>query len=284
MQASIQPFAIGDVSIRQLDGLFSLNDLHRSSGGESKHQPALFLRLDQTQALVSEISSSTDSQSLAVKTVLGKGKQQGTYACRELVIAYAAWISAAFHLKVIRVFLDASQPSATITPAQQQHLKELVDLVVESGKQKSHAETWARLHRKFGIPRYTELPAVEFDAACQYLRGKLDAPSIAALINKHLPHALPAPETPPSLIGRRWLVWFDHEGREQHMALAERDCIFQWADVPRHIESGSVFDDALIARIGQACLSRLLEMQQTSSQAAQALRRQLKPRPPALAA
>lgn len=43
---------------------------------------------------------------IPIKTVRGRGKAQGTYACRELVIAYTAWISAAFHLKVIRVFLN----------------------------------------------------------------------------------------------------------------------------------------------------------------------------------
>lgn len=88
--------------IRQLDGLYSLNDLHKAAGGESKHQPALFMRNEQTQSLVEEIKS-TDSQ-ICTKTV--RGGQGGTYACRELVIAYAAWISAAFHLKVIRVFLE----------------------------------------------------------------------------------------------------------------------------------------------------------------------------------
>lgn len=102
---------IGDFSVRQHDGLFSLNDLHAASGGEAKHQPALFIRLDQTQALLNELQKGGDSH-LFLNTV--KGRNGGTYVCRELVIAYAAWISAAFHLKVIRVFLDAQ----TAKPAQ----------------------------------------------------------------------------------------------------------------------------------------------------------------------
>ena len=84
--------AIGDITVRQHNGLFSLNDLHKAAGGEAKHQPALFMRMDQTKALIEEISSSTKSQSLVFETILGKGKAQGTYACRELVIAYAACI------------------------------------------------------------------------------------------------------------------------------------------------------------------------------------------------
>ena len=99
---------LGNTAIRQLDGLYSLNDLHKAAGGEEKHQPAFFIRNDQTKALIEELSSANLQ---TIKTVVGKGKQQGTYVCRELVIAYAAWISAAFHLKVIRVFLNAVSPS-----------------------------------------------------------------------------------------------------------------------------------------------------------------------------
>ena len=95
---------IGTSAIREFNGFYSLNDLHKASGGEKKHQPNNFIRLEQTQSLIHELSS---SHLRSIETVIGKGKEQGTYACRELVIAYAAWISAAFHLQVIRVFLDA---------------------------------------------------------------------------------------------------------------------------------------------------------------------------------
>ena len=97
---------LGGVSIRQLDWLFCLNDLHAAAGGEKRHQPSNFLMLDQTKALLAEIENSCDSRSLIVI----QGRNGGTYACRELVVAYAAWISAAFHLQVIRVFLATARP------------------------------------------------------------------------------------------------------------------------------------------------------------------------------
>jgi hypothetical protein len=108
---------IGTSLIHERDELFSLNDLHAAAGGEAKHQPALFLRLDQTRELIAEIHSTETqsgiqpSETRAVLQTINGGPNRGTYACRELVIAYAAWISAAFHLKVIRVFLAASAPA-----------------------------------------------------------------------------------------------------------------------------------------------------------------------------
>lgn len=118
--SSANQLAIGEITVRQHGELFSLNDLHRASGGEKRHQPSDFLKIAQTKALVAEIGNSEDSRSLITK----EGRNGGTYACRELVIAYAAWISAAFHLKVIRVFLAATAPAQAALPApiQQQEL------------------------------------------------------------------------------------------------------------------------------------------------------------------
>ena len=122
MSHSIPALTLGNIAVRQLDGLFCLNDLHRAAGGEKRLQPSDFLRMEWAQELIAEICSA-DSRIKAVETVRGRGKAQGTYACRELVISYAAWISAAFHLKVIRVFLNATDKPASPAPQALPHDK-----------------------------------------------------------------------------------------------------------------------------------------------------------------
>lgn len=106
-------------SIRQLDNLYSLTDLHRASGGEQKHKPVLFLSNQQTKELISEIEieSKVGIPTSVVKTVRG-GKNPSTYACEELVLSYAMWISPKFHLVVLRAFLamHRNQPQQLALP------------------------------------------------------------------------------------------------------------------------------------------------------------------------
>ena len=91
-----QTFTIADTAINMVDGLYSLNDLHKASGSEKKHQPALFMRNAETKDLIGEIERSTDLQngekSVAFKIIQGgnlKKVKQGTYVCKELVYRYA---------------------------------------------------------------------------------------------------------------------------------------------------------------------------------------------------
>ena len=106
-------------SIRQSDNLYSLTDLHRASGGEQKHKPVLFLSNQQTKELILEIESESKLgiPTSAVKTVRG-GKNPSTYACEELVLSYAMWISPKFHLIVLRAFLamHRKQPQQLALP------------------------------------------------------------------------------------------------------------------------------------------------------------------------
>jgi hypothetical protein len=105
MNNNIVALSIANISIGQdSQGRFCLNDLHKAAGSEDKHRPNFFLRIDSTKALVEELSCADMHTLNPVETVLGKGKLQGTYVVKELVYAYAMWISPAFSLKVIRAY------------------------------------------------------------------------------------------------------------------------------------------------------------------------------------
>ena len=100
---------ISNSTIDMKDGLYSLNDLHRASGSNKKHQANNFMRLENTKSLIDEIERSSDmrngKESMAYKVIQGgNSQQQGTFVCRELVYSYAMWISPRFQLLVIRAF------------------------------------------------------------------------------------------------------------------------------------------------------------------------------------
>lgn len=91
---------IDNITIRQDDeGRYCLNDLHKAAGGAEKDKPFKFLRSDHADALFRELEKGQ------IRPVLTTpGRNGGTYVCKELVYAYAMWISPAFHLKVIRAY------------------------------------------------------------------------------------------------------------------------------------------------------------------------------------
>lgn len=165
MTQSTIALQLGNIAIRQHNGLYSLNDLHKASGNAAKHRPNYFLGLEQTKELVAEIE-------IAGNPAIEAKTKVGTYACKELVIAYAAWISAAFHLKVIRVFLESVQhaalPPATLTPAQQQQLKAAIEAKCK-GDARAYSQCYRALYEAFHIPSYKDVPASQFDAALAFV-------------------------------------------------------------------------------------------------------------------
>lgn len=98
---------------RDVAGRYCLNDLHQASGGEGRHRPGRWLDTDKTRELIAvvEAEGGTTAGIPAVETAEGWGG--GTYAVKELVYAYAMWISPTFHLHVIRAYdaLVTGQPT-----------------------------------------------------------------------------------------------------------------------------------------------------------------------------
>ena len=160
--------AILNTSIRSYENLFSLNDLHQASGNLTKHKPAFFLRIDMTKDLIAEIEKETPN---ALKVI--RGAQGGTYACEELMLAYAMWISPKFHLVVLRAFLNLHKKTtallpSTITPEQQQ--------AIQSAVQQAHHRTglhWQEIYRQlksaFKVAKYDQIPQDQFGNAMAFI-------------------------------------------------------------------------------------------------------------------
>lgn len=179
-----QPLIIGEFSIRQdEDGRYSLADLHKASGALKKHQPTNFLRVEQTQELIKEIEQVSDvrlgetdhssNMRSAVKVING-GNSRGTYVVKELVYAYAMWISAKFHLMVIRAYDSLVMEwmiggKQTISPEQAGILYNIVHTRA-GGNKNTIVQMWSRLKNHFKYSAsYRELRAIHFEDAKHYL-------------------------------------------------------------------------------------------------------------------
>lgn len=241
--------SIGSSQIRCLDGLYSLNDLHQASGGEKKHQPSNFLRLEATKALINEIDASSHLRSL--NTVAGKGRPQGSYVCKELVIAYAAWISPAFHLQVIRVFLDSQKaPAANTLPA--------VRVIT--------TEEQTAINMRAHVLAQEKYREIRGELMADYLAGRVDD------LDKWTPTGLEQlPFNPVSTFAyekevngsvyhsRRYLMYFDGEGKPIVYGLDNEEFVTSARKLSMHIREGSTspFDSVKVAEILQACADRL---------------------------
>lgn len=78
--------------------------MHKAAGGEDRHKPNNFLNRVEMDDLRFELKKDWELTAgiPAIKTEAGR--YGGTYVPKELVYAYAMWVSPAFHLKVIRFF------------------------------------------------------------------------------------------------------------------------------------------------------------------------------------
>ena len=124
---------IANTGIKQDDqGRYCLNDLHRASGNEAKHKPSEWLRNKQTVELIDELSKAGFP---AIESKQGLG----TFVAKQLVYAYAMWISPAFHLKVINTFDAVATNTIPMKPAQMSRMQ-LLQLAMQAEQERLQLE------------------------------------------------------------------------------------------------------------------------------------------------
>lgn len=168
---------ISNVSIRQHNGLYSLNDLHRAAGGENRHKPSLWTSNQQTIELIKEVEKAGNPAILSKQGL-------GTFVCKELVIHYGMWISPSFSLQVIRTFLAVQEQGSLksqTTTDQRTPLRQAVSALV-GARGIDYSTAYKMVHQRFGVEKIEHLPAEQIPAAVEYvhrltLTGEvLDAP------------------------------------------------------------------------------------------------------------
>lgn len=82
-------------------GRFSLNALHKASGGAKKDGPSYWLGLESSKKLINELNK----QTTVISVVSTEGRSGGTYAHEILAVEYAGWISAKFRILVNQTFI-----------------------------------------------------------------------------------------------------------------------------------------------------------------------------------
>ena len=203
--------SIANTAIRNQNDLYNLNDLHKASGNKVAHKPANWLKLKQTQELITELTddgipSSKQNQYLTeeltkpqirglkqnqqVIEVIKGGHNQGTFVCKELVYAYATWISPRFFLQVLRTFdaVMTAQPHMTVDELRHwqwttQHYAEKIGhdqaemlhflmrrWIEQSGLQQQTA--YHNFHTHMGVGRTDYIKRQDFKKAMTYLHLK----------------------------------------------------------------------------------------------------------------
>ena len=192
--------AISNVAIRQTENnLYNLNDLHKASGGEKRHELTNWLKLQQTTELIDELSKpeipGLEENQQVIQVVKG-GNKRGTYACKELVYAYATWISAKFFLQVIRTFdaviSGSLQPKlAQTTVADRTPLRQAVSALV--GKCNiDYSSAYSMVHQRFGVDSIEEIAADKLSDAIAYIHAlTLHSGLVGEVLEKQ-----PAPSAP----------------------------------------------------------------------------------------
>ncbi|WP_052370526.1 KilA-N domain-containing protein [Chromobacterium haemolyticum] len=135
--ASSPSMSLGSFDIRQdAEGRYCLNDLQKAATiGDARSSRTLeineYMRRPETAALIRELENTGKSRNKAVCTI--RGRNGGTYVSKELVYAYAMWISPQLHLEVIRKFDEVQTYGIAVSDkVKEVHIEDLTIAAVQA--------------------------------------------------------------------------------------------------------------------------------------------------------
>ncbi|WP_304668707.1 KilA-N domain-containing protein [Neisseria polysaccharea] len=225
---------ISNVAVRQIsDTLYNLNDLHKAAGGENKHRPTFWMQNIQTQELIAEVEAQGGQ---AFQTA--KGKNGGTYVCKELVIAYGMWINAAFALKVIRCFLEAQGQvsdgiktvTAKTTADDRTGLRQAVAALV-GRKGIDYSSVYSMVHQRFNVEAIEDIPTGQLPEAVAYVHALTLHTGLVGEVLDREPLPAPQPALPISgnalydlAVALRYGAWAIQMGKDVSAPLKQLGC------------------------------------------------------------
>lgn len=233
--------AISNVAIRQTENnLYNLNDLHKASGGEKRHELTNWLKLQQTTELIDELSkpgiSGLEENQQVIKVVRG-GKNRGTFACKELVYAYATWISAKFFLLVIRTFdrvanntvSDGIKPAKT-TADDRTGLRQAVAALV-GRKGIDYSSAYSMIHQRFNVEAIEDISTEKLPEAVAYVHALTLHTGLTGEVLDREPLPAPQPALPISgnalydlAVAVSYGAWAIQMGRDVSLPLKQLGC------------------------------------------------------------
>ncbi|HFC8520414.1 TPA: KilA-N domain-containing protein [Neisseria lactamica] len=229
--------AISNVAIRQTENnLYNLNDLHKASGGEKRHELTNWLKLQQTTELIDELSkpgiSGLEENQQVIKVVRG-GKNRGTFACKELVYAYATWISAKFFLLVIRTFdrvANGYQITPKTTADDRTGLRQAVAALV-GRKGIDYSSAYSMIHQRFNVEAIEDIPAEKLPEAVAYVHALTLHTGLTGEVLDAEPAPAPQPALPISsnalydlAVALRYGAWSIQMGKDVSAPLRQLGC------------------------------------------------------------
>lgn len=168
-----QLLTIDGVAVRQHnEGQFCLNDLQRAAIANPNETRSLrslevyeFMRRVETMTMIDLLNKETTGNPRIAPVITVPGRNGGTYVCKELVYAYAMWISPSFNLKVIRTFDSiVSAPQQPLTTEKIQAGVILLESMAKTLNLSNSSKLggYQKLQKMAGLPDLT--PAYAIDA------------------------------------------------------------------------------------------------------------------------